>query len=434
MNDTLITLVAALAVTSASPAQDYRYALFHIPVGLDGRSNTVGIASDGTVLGYSASSSSGRNVLWKNGNIDFLESSGATAINGGLDIVGSNLARIATLWRNDGAVIELGTLGGETSSAYDINDLAQVIGYAELPEGHEHQGHMFLWQNGEMRDIGRFGTSSLPNAINNRSQIVGHYLPIDSRVTSPFLWEDGVFTALPKLDKNRVAFAHDINDDGIIVGWSDVILFGHAVVWIDGEIIDLHDTNNVRRSSARVINNLGVIGGTMNVKFGQGNVGFITENDRMINLNDHLPPRRRWDITRVNDLNDFGQIAGRDVDRDRGVILSPVTPTLALSGPDPGEPGQSSRLTVTGCDPGARVYFLYGPIGGGMAIPGCDLQTGAALQISSPTLAGTAVANQNGEATLTRFVPTAAQGRIFLIQAAQPTGCKVSQLVVHRFE
>jgi len=417
-----------------SLGQDYRYAMFDIPWSGSNESSAEGIATDGTVVAFSNEPNASRILLWNNGVfLRQLGLGGPNAINDQHDVVGSTFA-IATLWRHDGQVIELGALGGDQSYAYDINNLGQIVGVAELAEGHPHGSHAFLWENGAMRDLGSPGRISWALAINERGQIAGKYLVEGNNYTLPFFWENGQFTVLPNLSGNRTAVAEAINDDGVVVGYAGVPLYNHAAKWIDGEIFDIHDDNAARSSHALTINNLGVVGGNMYSRAQGRTVGFITENDRMINLNDYLPPRRRYDITWVNDLNDFGQIAGRDVDRGRGVILSPVTPTLALSGPDPGEPGQSSRLIATGCDPGARVYFLYGAVGGGMAIPGCDLQTRAAIQISSPTVVGTAVADGSGIASITRFIPSAAEGRTFLIQAAQPAGCRISQLVVHRFE
>jgi len=46
---------------------------------------------------------------------------------------------------------DLGTLGGTNSSAYAINDSEQVVGQASTSDG---SWHAFLYQNGEMIDLG----------------------------------------------------------------------------------------------------------------------------------------------------------------------------------------------------------------------------------------------------------------------------------------
>ncbi len=90
----------------------------------------------------------------------------------------------AVLWEN-GEIVQLGTLGGEWSGAWDINDHGQVVGWAQTAELDADRcpiGHGFLWENGQMFDL----NDRLPpdsgwelldaRAINNRGQIVGHGL------------------------------------------------------------------------------------------------------------------------------------------------------------------------------------------------------------------------------------------------------------------
>src|SRR5262245_19349150 len=49
---------------------------------------------------------------------------------------------------------DLGTLGGSTSSANDINDGGQIVGAATIATGDEHA---FCWDNGAMIDLGTLG-------------------------------------------------------------------------------------------------------------------------------------------------------------------------------------------------------------------------------------------------------------------------------------
>jgi probable HAF family extracellular repeat protein len=123
---------------------------------------------------------------------------------------------------------DLGTLGGngEATIAYAINDSAQVVGESQTAGG---QIHAFRWRNGAMRDLGTLGGGrSTAYGINIHGQIVG-----GSRVpgTDPgnaghaFLWENGRLRDLNHLVVNLPAdvvleVARAILDDGRIVGFT----------------------------------------------------------------------------------------------------------------------------------------------------------------------------------------------------------------------
>ena len=66
---------------------------------------------------------------------------------------------------------DLGTLGGEESTAIAINDRGQVVGASQTSSG-DH--HAFLWQDGVMTDLGTLGGSeSYAFDINESGQVVG---------------------------------------------------------------------------------------------------------------------------------------------------------------------------------------------------------------------------------------------------------------------
>ncbi len=143
------------------------------------------------------------------------------------------------LWHN-GTMTEVGTLGGCASDAWGVSDSGVVVG-ASLTA--EDDWHAFRWEAGTMTDLGTLGGDhSCALDINNAGKIVGWSMapgtPVDANDTDPppvrraFLWTAGSgMTDLGTLGGlNSTAMA--IDDDGRIIGWSDTS-YGerHIVLW-----------------------------------------------------------------------------------------------------------------------------------------------------------------------------------------------------------
>ncbi len=449
-NPLALSAIASLLIAGGAVAQDYRYAVFELPglTELYQGDAPGGIDSFGNVVGGSdLGPFQPRPTLWPSsgGVIDLGTRGGdyaaAASINvngeiaGGavFDPNGNFFDTRASLWRA-GELIDLGTLGGEASWATDLNDSTQVVGESEYTGGSGGKG--FLWENGEMRELDdpwpdRNATDVW--GINDIGEIVGKGLNLDA-IQRAMLWIDEEPIDLGSLS-GGASVAYAINNSSVIVGSSETISGDrHAVKWVNRQIVDIHTPSAGERSVAWYINDVGQILGENN----HTEVAMILNpGEDWIILNDVVPPllRKDWNITHAREINDAGQIpVTANIGFDLwALLLTPVHPTMTLEGPQPGRAGTTNGLRVTGVTPGARVTFLYSRHGGGTRIPGCDLQQNA-LQLDNPTVIGTAIANQQGVATITRPVPLIARGQTILFQAVVQNECAISQLVVWRFE
>jgi len=69
------------------------------------------------------------------------------------------------------SIVDLGTLGGQLTIAFGLNDRGQASGFAATASGDQHA---FIWQNGDLVDLGTLGGNfSRADLINNRGQTGG---------------------------------------------------------------------------------------------------------------------------------------------------------------------------------------------------------------------------------------------------------------------
>lgn len=118
----------------------------------------------------------------------------------------------------------------------------------------------------------------------------------------------------------------------------------------------------------------------------------------------------------IDDLVDFGQDAEGEVYIvDLGGEIYKIIPRIQL---EVGElvGGQRVILTGRGATPGQRVYFVYSQAGPGTT----DVESlDVALELASPTLITSAVADGDGVASISVRVPAGASGREVWAQAAE---------------
>ena len=289
---TAITLLAALATPVQLAAQHSRYKLIDTGT-LGGPTSSLGFEGErdinnrGTVVSvgetvlpdpyapncFLADCFLGHTVDWRNGRLTdlgalpgvnnsgpiWISDSGLIAgisQNGVIDPLTGNPEFRAVLFEA-GSVIDLGTLGGNESGAFGVNDRGQAAGCAANTVtdsfgfcfGVPEQRRAFLWQDGAMRDLGTLGgPDALAEFVNDRGQVAGWSL-LDSTpnpatgipTQHPFLWQNGVMKDLGTIGGTAVFEINNLNRRGQVVGGMNVAgdQSFHPFLWDGQSLRDL---------------------------------------------------------------------------------------------------------------------------------------------------------------------------------------------------
>ena len=327
------------------------------------------------------------------GALPGIECSEATAINKKEEIVGRSGNGVidplvgmeelrAVIWE-DGQIMDLGTLGGNHSIAEDVNDRGQVVGSTvnTIPDPFSllyllgggftngTQTRAFLWEKGQMQDLGTLGgpdaqgfninrrgqvygvsyTSSTPDPVtglpplhpfvwtketgmrdlgslggamgavncecggfNNRGQAVGLSDLAGDTVADPFFWDgknliDLFITSVG----GSPLFPNALNDNGEIAGGA---VFPNrpfdAFLWKDGVTTDLGTVDGDGCSWARAMNNRGQVVGQSFVCDGSVVRAFLWEDGSIVDLNAVIPASANMQLIDPVSINDRGEIAG----------------------------------------------------------------------------------------------------------------------------
>ncbi len=122
-----------------------------------------------------------------------------------------------------------------SSSATDLNDLGDVIGWYEDGTNRDTAG--FYYHNGTLTELLPSGYSQLiPFGINNAETVVGEFTP-DSGPKHAFIWAGSAFTDLNTrlaagCEQWTLISMHDINSQGYIVGEASLAGQSHGVLLV----------------------------------------------------------------------------------------------------------------------------------------------------------------------------------------------------------
>lgn len=287
-------------------------------------------------------------VLWRDGYVRDLGTLGgnsgvANAVNNRGEVVGgasngvadehsmlnfgfgpfpSNTQSRAFAWV-DGALFDLGTLGGSDSMAIFNNDRGQVVGIS-YPNDDPVPGFggypataTFLWQQGEMKNIGDLGGhATFPRSFNNRGEIVGTSNIAGDYDVHAFLWNEASIRDLGTLG-GEDAFADSISENGLITGYSETVVgqfaLGHPYLWKDGHMIDLGPPKaGFNCASGQSVNIHAQVVGDAGCNSDNLGYPFLWEKSNpIVDLNTLLVPGTAFTVQDAISINDKGEIACR---------------------------------------------------------------------------------------------------------------------------
>lgn len=185
--------------------------------------------------------------LYSNGQAQTLPFDIAYAVNLKKQVVGvltlPTSRQVAVLYQN-GTLTQLGIFpGGSYSSAHDINIRGEIVG-GSATDGFNGE-HAYVYRDGKMIDLGTLGgPTSSADAINDFGHITGVAELNDGGNFSQqhaFLYRDGHMIDLGTVGTDGVNAGEGINDEDVVVGVSNTYPVTHATIYINGKMHYLNE-------------------------------------------------------------------------------------------------------------------------------------------------------------------------------------------------
>ena len=189
----------------------------------------------------------------------------------------NNMTDRPVLWEN-GNANALPTVDKEPDGvAYWINDRGEAVGFSGTCTG---APRAVSWKNRAVSALPDLGTGAIAYSINNRGEIVGTVGSADNNTQSGALWRNGKLTNLGVLPGDFGGIASGINKQGQVVGsnWDSNFNWSHAFIWQHKVMTDLNTLfparSNLFAVMANKINDRGQISGMAIVRSGpdKGNI------------------------------------------------------------------------------------------------------------------------------------------------------------------
>ncbi len=135
----------------------------------------------------------------------------------------------AVLWEKDGTPTDLGSLGGNESSAFgnaakDINSFGHVVGFSSLSDNVTFNAFLWTRKTGKMKALVPIKgiANSIAIALNDSDEVVGSSINSTFTTLTATIWKNGVATDLnsliPANSSLYLIFGCSINSRGQILG------------------------------------------------------------------------------------------------------------------------------------------------------------------------------------------------------------------------
>ncbi len=280
---------------------------------------------------------------------------------------------------SDGAMRQLGTLGGNNSFASGSNESGQIVGWAETavhdatcvaPQVLQFEAVVWdrLGQAMPLRPL-RGDPDSAATAINNSGNVVGISGICQVAVgrlsaEHMLLWHNGIPMKIPTLGGTGFNTPEMINDENTVVGFADrpgdmggSNFNGHAFEWTQAAgTVDLGTLSGDSVSFAYSVNNRGQVVGQSCTPGCAASRAFLYQNGQMYDLNGLLDAASAgFNLIYANDVNDEGQITGLAVDPGGTIVGFRLVPS--------GTTAQSERAVTLRARSTLNYHVHMGPFG-----------------------------------------------------------------------